>query len=262
MNAPTIAMPLGNPGAPKQPSPPLKTAAEIATEETAPAAKSKTPLSDEFLAELYKQPTGVAAGQRFPVRHWPKQIRINGRMMEFTDSTVSLIVLQSDQPQLATDDELKQLRDLQSQMDTLLARFDEFSLTRVASEHQRLRQEADEKVKAGDFAGSFPSREAIHGMFIEKNKSISKALVELTDKQVVPLVVPILVRFEDAIAAFIRQIEGNDRTECAEWGIPYQPSALFCAACNIAIKYDAKLRLPSPENWGTPKRLLAGIVNL
>jgi hypothetical protein len=230
----------------------LPTALEVAHERS---QYSETPLTAEFLTELRRP---LKYGTK---RNWSPAILRDGRAVQTTPATVWAILQHEFEP-VCSPEEIEKLKDLQARMDATLKKAEKFSLTNIPD---YLNQRRDE-IHAAALNGSdvsdavVESREEVHQTFVAKQRALLAVVQKLYDSELVPLVKPILKRFEQRVDTFLHDMEASDIVMCAAFGLDFQPSLVWQAGAAIAMQYADGRSMPT--NYGTPKQILAGIVEL
>jgi hypothetical protein len=240
----------------------LLNALDKALEETKP---DPAPLTSAFITELRRKhpPAAGGMGTGWTKRNWPDGLLFEGRMVEYSQLTIWAIGTDSGR-QVCTSEVLEQLRNLQKRMDDINNEAAKYSLSNIpAYQHQQRDQ-----LEADALAGKMPdgivlhSRDAISEDFRAKQSALVKMLVKITHEEVVPLVKPILLDFENIVEEFLRSVEERERSVCEGFGIEYKPSVLWQAAVSLAMRLTAESRLPKTFSWAMPKTILDGILEI
>ena len=234
---------------------PLPTALDIAQ------AKQKydsTPLTTEFFRVL-----------RSGSRHFPPEMLREGKAVKVSAQTLEVIGFAigtsprfSGEP-LFTDEEISTLKDLQSRMEATVKLAEEFSLAKVNDHIHKKRDAVHAAIDSGEQVGdmSIPTREQVTAEFRMKLNGYTSVLDRITRQEVLPLVTPMLERFEHGLEDFMRENEVGDRELCTAYGLDFAPGLLWQAAAVVAQQHNVKRKIGF-TGWRTPKEILGPLVEL
>ncbi|HWX19509.1 MAG TPA: hypothetical protein VN578_06340 [Candidatus Binatia bacterium] len=192
-----------------------------------------------------------------------RNLPIDGKAVPITPQTIEAIVWNSAEV-LAAPEVLDQLRAIEAKMVAVTKTCERYGVTKVSDYINQQRDELHAKMQAGEDVSSvvLESREAVVHSFAMKRHGLIAMLVKTTHEEVIPLVKPILERFERVVEQFMREQEEHDQTMCDGFGLAYRPGLLWRAAATVASLNTIERRLPAVGNWGKPSQILEGIVQL
>ena len=233
----------------------LPTAEEVAL---AKSEFSETPTTAEFWKRLHdhsRLPHGQPYAELDAAGHAEG---INPQVVEYF-----MFTSQGDSLKVVSPTELDKIVELEAWFKAALAKCAALSPSNAEKDYLAERDRHNALAIAGEELPTAitPSRDAFKADRRLKLQAIVGAMVAKTQNEVLPLVKPILARFETLIREQMEYREVGDRELCVAMGVEYKPTRVWRLAATVAKTYHAERRIPQASAWATPASILEGIVN-
>ena len=159
-----------------------------------------------------------------------------------------------------TEDELNSLREIEAFMQASVKASQPWALSNVSAIQQKQRDDMQAALSEGKDTTNMviQSRDDINRACLARLNAHDSARRRKTTEELLPMVKPILERFQAALEEHMKLMEETDRAVCTAFSLAFEPSYLYRACFYIATLYRPSARLIT-SSWTTPGQLLGGL---